>query len=105
MGADPAKVTEAYVNCARDAGTILYGASWYHLFGRIERRVEIVPDVTAAAWEARERRVGERTSASWAGWSTALREGYPEHSTVTGHAPFVRRHAEDRVSSTYPSSA
>ena len=44
MGVDPAKATEAYVNCARDEGTIFYGA-WYHLFGRIERRVETVPDV------------------------------------------------------------
>ena len=49
MGVDPAKATEAYVNLARDEGTILYGA-WYHLFGRIERRVETVPDVTAAEW-------------------------------------------------------
>ena len=49
MGVDPAKATEAYVNCARDEGTIFYGA-WYHLFGRIERRVETVPDVTAAEW-------------------------------------------------------
>ena len=49
MGVDPAKATEAYVNLARDEGTIYYGA-WYHLFGRIERRVETVPDVTAAEW-------------------------------------------------------
>ena len=49
MGVDPAKATEAYVNLARDEGTIFYGA-WYHLFGRIERRVETVPDVTAAEW-------------------------------------------------------
>ena len=49
MGVDPAKATEAYVNCARDEGTIFYGA-WYHLCGRIERRVEAVPDVTAAEW-------------------------------------------------------
>ena len=49
MGVDPAKATEAYVNCARDEGTIFYGA-WYHLFGRIERRGETVPDVTAAEW-------------------------------------------------------
>ena len=53
MGVDPAKATEAYVNLARDEGTIFYGA-WYHLFGRIERRVETVPDVTAPEWgEAR----------------------------------------------------
>ncbi len=49
MGVDPAKATEAYVNLARDEGTIFYGA-WYHLFGRIERRVETVPDVTAPEW-------------------------------------------------------
>jgi len=49
MGVDPAKATEAYVNFACDEGTIFYGA-WYHLFGRIERRVETVPDVTAAEW-------------------------------------------------------
>ena len=49
MGVDPAKATEAYVNLARDEGTIFYGA-WYHLFGRIERRVETVTDVTAAEW-------------------------------------------------------
>ena len=49
MGVDPAKATEAYVNLARDEGTIYYGA-WYHLFGRIERRAETVPDVTAAEW-------------------------------------------------------
>ena len=49
MGVDPAKATEAYVNLARDEGTIFYGA-WYHLFGRIERRAETVPDVTAAEW-------------------------------------------------------
>ena len=49
MGVDPAKATEAYVNLARDEGTIFYGA-WYHLFGRIERKVETVPDVTAAEW-------------------------------------------------------
>ena len=53
MGVDPAKATEAYVNFACDEGTIFYGA-WYHLCGRIERRVEAVPDVTAAEWgEAR----------------------------------------------------
>ena len=49
MSVDPAKATEAYVNLACDEGTIFYGA-WYHLFGRIERRVETVPDVTAPEW-------------------------------------------------------
>ena len=59
MGVDPAKATEAYVNLARDEGTIFYGA-WYHLFGRIERRVETVPDVTAAVWgRDRERWIGD----------------------------------------------
>ena len=65
MGVDPAKATEAYVNCARDEGTIFYGA-WYHLFGRIRRRFEAVPDATSAEWgEARERRVGERAHISF----------------------------------------
>ena len=62
MGVDPAKATEAYVNLARDEGTIFYGA-WYHLFGRIERRVETVPDVTAAVWGRDvERDVGDNAS-------------------------------------------
>ena len=62
MVVDPAKATEAYVNCARDEGTIFYGA-WYHLFGRIERRVETVPDVTAAEWGRDvERDVGDNAS-------------------------------------------
>ena len=59
MGVDPAKATEAYVNLARDEGTIFYGAT-YVLFGRIERRVETVPDVTAAVWgRDRERWIGD----------------------------------------------
>ena len=62
MGVDPAKATEAYVNCARDEGTIFYGA-WYHLFGRIERRAETVPDVTAPEWGRDvERDVGDNAS-------------------------------------------
>ena len=62
MGVDPAKATEAYVNLARDEGTIFYGA-WYHLFGRIERRVETVPDVTAPEWgKDVERDVGDNAS-------------------------------------------
>ena len=62
MGVDPAKATEAYVNLARDEGTIFYGA-WYHLFGRIERRAETVPDVTAAVWgKDVERDVGDNAS-------------------------------------------
>ena len=62
MGVDPAKATEAYVNLARDEGTIFYGA-WYHLFGRIERRVKTVPDVTAPEWgKDVERDVGDNAS-------------------------------------------
>ena len=62
MGVDPAKATEAYVNFARDEGTIFYGA-WYHLFGRIERRAETVPDVTAPEWGRDvERDVGDNAS-------------------------------------------
>ena len=62
MGVDPAKATEAYVNLACDEGTIFYGA-WYHLFGRIERRAETVPDVTAAVWgKDVERDVGDNAS-------------------------------------------
>ena len=62
MGVDPAKATEAYVNLARDEGTIFYGA-WYHLFGRIERRAETVPDVTAPEWgKDVERDVGDNAS-------------------------------------------
>ena len=62
MGVDPAMATEAYVNLARDEGTIFYGA-WYHLFGRIERRVETVPDVTAPEWgKDVERDVGDNAS-------------------------------------------
>ena len=62
MGVDPAKATEAYVNLARDEGTIFYGA-WYHLFGRIERRAETVPDVTAPEWGRDvERDVGDNAS-------------------------------------------
>ena len=62
MGVDPAKATEAYVNLARDEGTIFYGA-WYHLFGRIERRGETVPDVTAPEWgKDVERDVGDNAS-------------------------------------------
>ena len=50
---DPAKATESYVNFAQKDETLCYGG-WYHLCGRIERRVEAVPDVTAAEWgEAR----------------------------------------------------
>ena len=62
MGVDPAKATEAYVNLARDEGTIFYGA-WCHLFGRIERKVETVPDVTAPEWgKDVERDVGDNAS-------------------------------------------
>ena len=62
MGVDPAKATEAYVNLARDEGTIFYGA-WYHLFGRIERKAETVPDVTAPEWGRDvERDVGDNAS-------------------------------------------
>ena len=50
---DPAKATESCVDLPHGDGTFLYGA-WYHLCGRIRRRVEAVPDVTAAEWgEAR----------------------------------------------------
>ena len=62
MGVDPAKAMEAYVNLACDEGTIFYGA-WYHLFGRIERRAETVPDVTAPEWGRDvERDVGDNAS-------------------------------------------
>ena len=62
MGVDPAKATEAYVNLARDERTIFYGA-WYHLFGRIERKAETVPDVTAPEWgKDVERDVGDNAS-------------------------------------------
>ena len=64
LGVDPAKPTEACVNDALGGadGTLLYGA-WYHLFGRIERRVETVPDVTAPEWgKDVERDVGDNAS-------------------------------------------
>ena len=50
---DLAKATESYVNFAQKDETLCYGG-WCHLCGRIRRRVEAVPDVTAAEWgEAR----------------------------------------------------
>ena len=62
---DPAKATESCVDLPHGDGTFLYGA-WYHLFGRIRRRFEAVPDATSAEWgEARERRVGERAHISF----------------------------------------
>ena len=46
---DPVKATESYVNFVQRDGTLCYGG-WCHLCGRIRRRVEAVPDVTAAEW-------------------------------------------------------
>ena len=46
---DPAKATESCVDLPHGDGTFLYGA-WYHLFGRIRRRFEAVPDATSAEW-------------------------------------------------------
>ena len=62
---DPAKATESYVNFAQKDETLCYGG-WYHLCGRIERRVEAVPDVTAAEWgEASVLHVGSRLDVSF----------------------------------------
>ena len=56
---DPVKAIESCVDLPHGDGTFLYGA-WYHLFGRIERRAETVPDVTAAVWgRDRERWIGD----------------------------------------------
>ena len=71
---DPAKATESCVDLPYGDGTFLYGA-WYHLFGRVRRRFEAVPDATSAEWgEARERRVGERAH-QLRGWAQNHREG------------------------------
>ena len=62
---DPAKATESYVNFVQRDGTLCYGG-WCHLCGRIRRRVEAVPDVTAAEWgEASVLHVGSRLDVSF----------------------------------------
>ena len=62
---DPAQATESYVNFVQRDGTLCYGG-WYHLFGRIERRVDTVPDVTTAEWgEASVLHVGSRLDVSF----------------------------------------
>ena len=59
---DPAKATESYVNFAQRDETLCYGGR-YHLCGRIERRAETVPDVTAPEWgKDVERDVGDNAS-------------------------------------------
>ena len=62
---DPAKATESYVNFVQRDGTLCYGG-WCYLCGRIRRRVEAVPDVTAAEWgEASVLHVGSRLDVSF----------------------------------------
>ena len=62
---DLAKATESYVNFVQMDGTLCYGG-WCHLCGRIRRRVEAVPDVTAAEWgEASVLHVGSRLDVSF----------------------------------------
>ena len=57
---DPAQAIGLSVYFTQKDGTLCYGA-WYHLFGRIERRVDTVPDVTTAEWgEASVLHVGSR---------------------------------------------
>ena len=62
---DLAKATESYVNFVQRDGTLCYGG-WCHLFGRIRRRFEAVPDATATEWgEASVLHVGSRLDVSF----------------------------------------